>query len=134
MDLKAVMDELAAQVDTITGLRVHPSPPDTISPPAAVVTYPGVLTFDATYQRGMDRMDPSVVVLVGRVSNAAAHKLLSAYCAGDGPQSLKAVIEAGTYTAFDTVRVTEINFDMISIGAIEYLAATFTLDITGQGD
>lgn len=134
MDLGAVMQEIADQVDTIADLRVFGYPPDKVSPPAAIVTYPGELTYDGSYGRGMDRIpDLTVVVLVGKVSERTARDRISLYANGSGSASIKAVIEAGTYTEFDTVRVASVSFDVISIAAVEYLAATFTLDIVGTG-
>jgi hypothetical protein len=55
------------------------------------------------------------------------------YCAGSGASSIKAVLEAGTYTAFDTVRVARVEFDVLTIGGTDYLAALFDLDIIGDG-
>lgn len=37
------------------------------------------------------------------------------------------------YTAFDTVRVVDIVFDIVSMAGVEYVAATLTLDIAGPG-
>ena len=134
MDMGACMQEIADRLDTIAGLRVFGWPPDKPPPaPAAVVTYPETLTFDGAYARGMDKMDPSVVALVGKVSDRTARDRISEYAAGSGDKSFKAVIESGTYTTFDSVRVTAIAFDIVAIGAIEYLSATFTLDIVGEG-
>lgn len=48
-------------------------------------------------------------------------------------KSVKQVLESGTYTAFDTCRVTGVLFDIVTIGAVQYLSATFTIDITGSG-
>lgn len=134
MDLGSVMDELATRLDTIAGLRVYNHPPDAVSVPAAIVTYPGTLQFDKTYQRGMDQLDPSVVALVGKVTTKSARDTMAAYCRGSGTSSFKEVLEAGTYTSCDTVRVVSVDFDMVTMSGIEYLAATFALDITGQGD
>lgn len=53
--------------------------------------------------------------------------------ANSGSASIKAVLEVGTYTAFDTVRVASAEFDIVSMAGVEHLAATFTVDITGQG-
>lgn len=134
MDLGAVMQAVADRIDTIADLRVYAYPPDTIAPPAAVVTYPGTYTFDETYGRGMDRIpDLTVVLLVGKVSDRASRDLLTKWCKGSGATSIKAVVESGTYTAFHTVRVAQIQFDIVAIGAVEHLAATFTLDIAGTG-
>jgi hypothetical protein len=132
MDVNAVAEELAARLDTIAGLRVYPEPEDQISPPAAVVTYPDV-TFDGTYGRGMDRMTFPVVIAVKRVNARVSRKQIDEFVSGAGPRSVKAVVESGSYDSFDTVRVVSAEFDVASIGAVEYLICTFTLEITGQG-
>jgi hypothetical protein len=127
------MDQLTTQLDTIAGLRCFGYPPDSITPPAAIVTYPEELLFDATYDRGADTITLPVIVAVGKVHDRATRNLVDAYCAGSGASSIKAVIEAGTYTAFDTVRVTRAEFDIVTIGSGDYLAAVFDLDIIGDG-
>ena len=133
VNLADVMDEIATQLDTITGLRVFAYPPDALHPPAAVVSYPDAYTFDGTYVRGMDRMSLPVVVVVGKVSDRASRDELGAYADGSGSASVKAVVEAGTYTAFGTVRVESVEFDVVTIAGIDYMAALFTLDIVGTG-
>ncbi len=133
MNLADVMQALADRLDTISGLRVFGYPPNKITPPAVVVTYPETYTFDAAYLRGMDRLEVPVVVLVGKVSDRASRGTLGAYCDGSGASSVKAILESGTYTAFDTVRVAKAVFDVISIAGVEFLAATFICDITGRG-
>lgn len=134
MDMGAVMQQVADRLDTIAGLRVFAYPPDKPpSAPAAVVTYPGTLTFDGGYNRGMDRLDPTVVALVGKVDTRTARDRIAKYCAGSGVESFKQVLESGEYTAFDTLRVTQVEFDILTIGAVEYLSATFTLDVVGKG-
>lgn len=133
MNLANVMDQISAQLDTISGLRCFAYPVPTITPPAAVVSYPDNVTFDETYGRGMDRMTMSVVLAVGKVSDRSARDQLAAYCAGSGATSVKAVLESGAYSAFHTVRVVDIDFDVVTIAATDYLAAMFNLDITGSG-
>jgi hypothetical protein len=134
MDLANVMDEIGDQLDTIDGLRVYRYPPDNVAVPAAVVAYPEDYEFDSTYARGMDRItNLPVVVMVGKVSDRASRDRISAYANGAGAKSVKAVIESGIYTAFDTVRVQMVEFDIVQMANVEYLAATFSLDIAGQG-
>jgi hypothetical protein len=133
MIVEDVMDEVADQLDTIAGLRVFAFPPDSLTPPAAIVSYPDEIVYDATYGRGMDRLTLPVVVVVGRLSDRATKGLLTDYTDGAGGGSIKAVVEAGTYTAFDTVRVTRAEFDAIRIGSTDYLAGMFDLDVAGQG-
>jgi len=133
MILADVMTQVAQRLDTITGLRVFDYPPAKVTPPAAVVAYPDDLTFDATYGRGADRLTLPVVVVVGKASDRASRDQLAAYCNGTGTRSVKAVVEAGEFTAFHTVRVVGAEFDVVSIAGSEYIAALFELDIFGEG-
>jgi hypothetical protein len=127
------MDQVTTQLDTIGGLRCFGYPPDSITPPAAIVTYPEEIIFDSTYNRGADTVVLPVIVAVGKVHDRATRNLVDAYLAGSGAASIKAVIQAGTYTAFDSVRVTRAEFDIVTIGSGDYLAAVFDLDIIGDG-
>jgi len=100
--LADVMDELAARIDTIDGLRVHAFPPDNVHPPAAIVTYPDEYMYDKTFGRGMDRLTIPVVVLVGKVSDRKSRDQLGAYVDGSGPRSIKGVLETATYLDLPT--------------------------------
>lgn len=133
MNLADVMDAIANRVDTISGLRVHAHPPGKVTPPAAVVAYPEAYTYDATYGRGMDRLTLPLVVVVGKATDRSARDDLGAYVDGSGSRSVKTVLESGTYTVFDTVTVTSVDFDVVTIGGTDYLAALFDLDIAGSG-
>ncbi len=137
MDLVDVMDQVAERLRTISGLHVFAWPPGQVVPPAAIVSYPDGITFDAAYRRGKDKMALPVVVVVGRVVDRVARDQIGAYCAGSGPRSVKQVLEdgvgAGAYTAFDTLRVTGVDFDTVTIAGVDYMAALFTLDISGKG-
>lgn len=127
------MDEVGDALDTIDGLRVYRYPPDSVSVPSAVVAYPETYNYDSTLGRGMDRMTLPVVVMVGKVSDRASRDRIAAYADGDGDRSVKAVVEAGTYTACDKPRVQDVEFDVLLMAGIEYLAATFNIDIAGTG-
>lgn len=133
MNIGAVMDQVANQLDTIAGLRVFAYPPGTVVPPAAVVSYPESLTFDETYGRGMDRLTLPVVIVVGRPTERTTRDNLAAYCAGSGSSSVKAVLEAGAYSAFHMLRVVDIEFDVVRFGDVDYAAALFSVDVAGQG-
>lgn len=133
MDLADVMDQVAAQAGAIEGLRVFAYPPDSVTPPALVVSYPTEVSFDETYGRGMDRMSLELWVVIDRPTDRSARDRLSKYCAGSGAHSVKHVLESGAYSAFDTLRVEGIDFQAVSIGGIEYMGALFTLDIAGPG-
>lgn len=133
MLLSDVMDELGAALDGIVGLRVFPYWADRVTPPAAVVGWPEPLTYDSTMARGSDRATVPVMVLVGKVDARSARDALSQYADGSGPFSVKAALDGGTYTACDSVRVASCEFTVITVAGVEYLAATFQVEITGSG-
>ena len=133
MNIKDVMDQVAARLATITNLRVFGYPADDAKPPFAIVDFPDEYTYDETYGRGMDRMTLPVNVYVPRVVDRTLPDQMSAYASGSGSTSVKAVLESGIYTAFDTIRVSRAEFDWVKYGSGDYLAALFTLDITGRG-
>jgi len=133
MELGVVMDQVAARLDLIEGLRCEAHPTGMVNPPGAVVLYPEDYEYDGTYQRGMDRMRLPVLLVVGRVVDRSTRDQLTAYAKGSGPRSVKAVLESGTYTAFDEVTVKGAEFDVVTIAQTDYMSALFTLDIVGQG-
>lgn len=133
MNITAVREELATLLANVTGLRAFAWPNSSTPPPVAVVMLPTRLDFDATYQRGSDQVDLDVVVYVGRTDQRSSYDLISEYCAGSGSKSVKAALEAGTYTSFDSLRVRDVEFGVVTVAAIDYLAATFGLDVIGDG-
>lgn len=134
MDMNAAADEITTVLDTIAGLRVTGHPPASISPPAGFLDYPQAVDFDETYGRGLDRIrDWQVFVVVGRATERTARDRIYEYASATGSKSVKAVLEAHTYTSLHTLRVASADFGFISIGDIDYIGATFHLDIAGQG-
>jgi hypothetical protein len=51
----------------------------------------------------------------------------------NGTAAIVAGGSAVPYTAFDTVRVQDADFDIFTMAGVDYLAATFNLDIAGEG-
>ncbi|HEY9338825.1 MAG TPA: hypothetical protein VIQ79_30535 [Kribbella sp.] len=134
MNLEEVAGELTLALKTITGLRVPPWGVESISPPAAVIALPERIDYDATYGRGSDRFpDLAVIVLVGQPEQRSARKTIAAYADGSGAKSVKAKLEAYTYTSCDSVRVAWAEFDTARYAGTDYLAAIFHLDIVGKG-
>lgn len=127
------MDDLGAALDTIEGLQVFPYWANRITPPAAVVGWPEPLTYDATYRRGTDSLTIPVSVLVGRVDARSSRDLLARYLDGAGPYSVKAVIDGHAGTAYSTAVVRSATVEAVTVASVEYLAATFEVDITGAG-
>lgn len=133
MNLADVMDELGTALGTVVGLRVFPYSASRITPPAAVVGWPETLDYDATMGRGSDRATLPVTVLTGMVDARSARDDLAQYCDGSGSKSIKTVLEAGNYTACDSVTVRSVRFEAVTVASIEYLSATFDVDIFGEG-
>jgi hypothetical protein len=67
--------------------------PDAITEPHFFVGEVSV-TFDQTMGRGLDELEITCRVLVGRGDDKAAQKALDALLSGSGPASLKTAIEA----------------------------------------
>lgn len=130
-DTTAIMAGIAEQLDTITGLRVYAYPPDSIAVPAAVVAFPDTVEYDTTMARGADRVVVPVHVLVGKVSDRASSPALTTYMAGEGLGSVKTAIEADKTLSGEaqTTRVTEAAVSVIALAGVDYLAATFQVEV-----
>lgn len=133
VNIATVQDELGTALATVDGLRVFAYQPSAIEPPAAIVGWPGPLTFDTTMARGSDRMTIAVWVLVSTADTRAARNALASYLDGADTKSIKNAIDSGTYTAFDSVRVQEATVDSFTVAGVDYLGAAFQLDIIGSG-
>ena len=132
IDLGAVMDAIGTRLVGVTGLRVYDYAADAASPPAAIVALPTTVEYDAVMGRGADRVVIPVTVLVGKVSERAARDKLAAYVSGTGASSIKAAVEGSDATlggAAQTVRVAEARIDVVTIGAVEYLGASFDVEV-----
>lgn len=133
VNLGDCMDQVANRLSTIAGLRVHAWPVTSVTPPTAVVLFPQNYTYDVTYGRGVDRMTLQVAVMVGRATERTTRDLLAKYLDGSGPSSVKAVLDSGTYGAFDSVRVTGVDVDIMTMNSVDFWGAVFDLDLIGPG-
>lgn len=129
LNINAVMDGLGARLATIAGLRVFDYPPDNASPPAAIVGLPTALEYDATKGRGVDRCVVPVMVVVGRVAERAARDAVSLYLAGAGASSVKAAVDGPLGGSAHTARVMEARVEVVTLGGVEYLGATFDVEV-----
>lgn len=134
MRLEDVMDEAAGVLEDITGLRVHAHPPGSVSPPAGIVSYPDSIDYDATYGDDDTIKALQLVLVANKASDRAARDKVSAWSAKTGPQSVKARMEAHTWTSCDDFHVMRCEFDVVTIGGTDYLAAIFSADIMGSGE
>lgn len=131
LDLNAVMDAIGARLVGVTGLRVYDYAADAASPPAAIVALPDVVEYDETGLRALDRVVIPVTVLVGRVSDRAARDQLAKFVSGTGTSSIKTAIEVDPPLggAAQTVRVIGARTEIVTIQAIEYLGASFDVEV-----
>jgi hypothetical protein len=133
MNLADVMDELGIALEVIPGLRIFPYTADKVTPPAAIVMWPDSYEFDRTMQRGSDAVTLPIVVVVGRADARSSRDRLAKYVDGSGSDSVKAAIEDHASDVYDSVRVTSVEFNQVTIASIDYLAATFNVDIVAPG-
>lgn len=129
LDLNGLMDALGTALGTISGLRVQDYPASVAAVPAAIVGLPSVLEFDATKGRGVDHVVVPVTLLVGMVSERAARDALSLYLAGSGVKSVKAAIDGTLGGVVQTARVMGATVEVLTLAGVDYLGATFEVDI-----
>jgi hypothetical protein len=135
MILADVMTEAAGVLATITGLRVTDYPPETLSAPGGFVSYPRSIDMDETYGRGEDQFtDLPFVLVAGKATARAARDTVSAWTAGEGPESVKARMEAHAWQSCDDLTVHTVEFDIERIGGVSYLAALFKATVAGPGN
>jgi len=127
--ISALRTGLATNLATISGLRTSAFMPDNPNPPVAVVM-PSSVSYDDTFQRGMQTYVFNVLVIVGRVDERTAQSNLDTYVSSTGSKSIKLAIQSDKTLggiAFDT-RVSEMrNYGQLSVGEIVYLSAEFTV-------
>lgn len=134
MNLADVMVEAATVLKQITGLNVQAYPAESISPPAGYMSYPQRVVFDASYGRGIDRIEGlPLTVLAGAVTKATARDVAGRWAEGSGPDSVKARMEAHRWLSCSDFQVTGCTFDIETVGSVPYLAVVFTADVMGSG-
>ena len=135
MNVKEIMAALADRLKTIEGLRAYGYPVESVTPPAAIVTWPSTYTFDATYGRGHDDLELFVVVFVGRPrDNKATLDRLAGYLEGAGPSSVKAVLEQEPFPEpVEMLRVRGVEIDVYPMAGNDYVTAVFDVQIDGRG-
>jgi hypothetical protein len=132
MILANVIDDLETRLKTIPGLRVYPWGTQKITPPGCVLTMPERITVRSVAGRGSRIEGLAVVVAVGRTTSRTAPRLLSPFVSTEGTQSIKYVLESGTYTAFDVVEVDTIEINELSLAGVDYLGAMINTNIVGK--
>lgn len=118
---------IAANLATISGLRVSAEMPDNPNPPQAIVAFNDA-EFDLDFNRGMSQYNFTVTVIVGRAAERSAQRTLDSYCSSTGATSIKLAVESNrtlSGVAYDT-RVSQLSsYGSITVGDTTYLAAEF---------
>jgi hypothetical protein len=127
--LKDVMDTLAARLKAASYKNVYAYPTSPVQTPGVVIGYPTNIEFDVTYGDGAEAYTIPIYFLVGRELTEQARDSLSDIIAGGS--SIKRTIETNPMTGTDN-QVTDCRIETIAVGGIEYLSATFTLDVIAQ--
>ena len=130
MSISDLRSGLAANLETIPGLRVYAVLPDVVNPPSAMITLDKI-TYNRQMKQAMSEYMFKVTVVVGRVSERIAQQNLDLLVAPSG-DSVKAAIESDRTlggSAFD-VFVPELSlFGAVSLGGIDYLSAEFSVQV-----
>jgi hypothetical protein len=131
MDLGAVLDGLGVRLATISGLNVLDYLPDDIPVPAAVVDWPSTVEYDSTMARGSNRIETEVHAFISLVDAESARDALVSYMSLSHANSVKAAIEDDPSLGgvAMTVRVMEAKAEVWSFASVDYLAATFTVEV-----
>jgi hypothetical protein len=99
---------LAEALRTIPSLRVYELLPDNPNPPGVAISLDRVV-YDSVFARGCDEYEFTIHLFVTRGDDRTAQVRIEDYIAGNGPTSIKAVIEADPTLGgvAQTVRVSE---------------------------
>ena len=132
MAIAEIRAGLAANIATISGLRVYAEVPDNPSPPVAVISLNNI-TYDLDFKRGMSVYNFTVMIIVSRVAERDAQQKLDVY-AGNGSSSIKTAVQSDRTlggSAFDC-RLSEMStVGSVTIGEATYLAADFAVQVYG---
>lgn len=132
-DVTALRQGLAANLATISGLRVKAAIKESIAPPTAVI-YPSStpVEFHQASANGHALFNFEVMVIVGRADAEASQNALDAYISTTGSKSIRAAVELDKTLggiAFDTIARRVNSYGSTEINNIEYMAATFEVEV-----
>lgn len=126
---------IAANLATISGLRVSYYILDNPSPPVAIVA-PPTIKYDQSFGRGLDEYSFQVIVLVTRADERIGQELIDSYCAPAGAGSIKAAIESdrtlgGLVADLRVTDMTGVSPTTFADGQV-YLTATWAVTVYAQ--
>lgn len=129
--INAIRSGLAANLATISGLRVGAEMPDSPNPPIAIVMLEGI-EYDQAMKQGLTQYNFSVSVIVGRAAEREMQRKLDTYLQISGSQSVKLAIESDRTldgVVYDLRVASSSSIGSIIINDQTYLAAEFTVTV-----
>jgi len=130
MSIADIKAGLAANLGTVSGLRVSTDVPDQINVPMAVLELNSV-NYDQAFQQGMTQYNFTISLFVARASERNAQRKLDAY-ADTGASGIKDAVQSDRTlggAAYDVRVVDMSNISAVSLGEVSYLAADFTVSV-----
>lgn len=132
-----IREALGSALGSIDGLAVSSSARPTVSDLPAALVFAGspVVAYDATFANGSHDWTAEVLVLVSRgTDDVQAQDAIDAFTAPAGASSIKAAIEADMTlgAVVHIARVASADIGTVSVGGVEYFAATFTVEVTAS--
>lgn len=126
---------IAANLATISGLRVSYFIPDNPNPPIAVVTPPSI-KYEQSFGRGLNQYSFQVALLATRADERTGQDLIDSYCEPTGSMSVRAAIESDRTLGglVDDLHVSDMNGvspTTLADGQV-YLTATWTVEVYSQ--
>lgn len=128
-NISALRSGIAANLSTITGLRVSDTIPDQINPPQAILSLSSV-SFDKAMHKGLTLYTFTLTVLVARQSERSGQAKLDAYVQSSGTSSIKLAVESDRTlggAAYDCTCPQVTSYGVTTIGDINYISGEFEI-------
>lgn len=126
-----IRSAIATNLGTISGLRTSAEVPDNPSPPIAMVNLDSI-EYHTAMQNGLNTLQFTVSVIVGRAAEREAQRRLDAYISPSGASSVKAGVESDRTLSGecqDLVCTGVNSVGSITINDQTYLAAEFQVTV-----
>ena len=128
-NISALRSGIAANLSTISGLRVSDTVPDQINPPQAIVSLSSV-SFDKAMHKGLTLYTFTLTVLVARQSERSGQAKLDTYVQSSGASSIKLAVESDRTlggAAYDCTCPQVTSYGVTTIGDVNYISGEFQI-------
>ncbi|MFF5988141.1 hypothetical protein [Prauserella flavalba] len=130
------MNGIAQRLETISGLRVSPTVPSQINPPAAIVGPPDIPDYRSTFKRGRWRLVFTVTVLVSKTVERIGQTRLASYADVTGPTSIPLAIEGDRSLGGIVEECYVSSFRVLGaeeVGQLSYYGGLFEIPVVAEG-